>query len=125
MDFYIASSFSNKNLVRYIAQKLIIKGFRQTYDWTKNVRADTPATLQSTGELEKNAVASSDIFILLLPGGKGSHTELGIALALGKRVYIYSEEALDPVSCPSFYFVKGVERFHGKKDDFISTIGLV
>ncbi|WP_188455443.1 group-specific protein [Virgibacillus oceani] len=125
MKFYIASSFANKQLVRYMSQKLILKKHTQTYDWTKNQRAVTDVLLHSIGTLEKQAVADCDIFLLLLPAGKGSHTELGIALALGKKVHIYSPENIDPATASAFYYLEGVERFNGMIDDFIETIGLV
>ncbi|MEN1966570.1 nucleoside 2-deoxyribosyltransferase [Lentibacillus sp. N15] len=124
MKFYIASSFTNKELVNYVRLKLITKGYQLTYDWTKNQRATTTKTLQVIGENEKKAVASCDIFILLLPAGKGSHTELGMALALDKRVYLYSPKHLDPSAATSFYFVDGVTRFYGEIDEFVQIIGL-
>lgn len=125
MNFYVASGLANKEQVQYITQKLQSQGYNLTYDWTNNQRATTEKRLRSIGELEKNAVAKSDIFILLLPGGKGSHTELGMALALGKRVYIYSAEKIDKTTAPTFYYVDGVERFCGEIDGFVETIGLV
>ncbi|WP_099159017.1 group-specific protein [Virgibacillus ndiopensis] len=124
MKFYIASSFANKQAVHYISQKLMLKGYTQTYDWTKNQRATTNAQLHAIGTLEKQAVADCDVFLLLLPAGKGSHVELGIALGLGKRVHIYSSEQIDPANASTFYYLDGVERFFGEVDDFIKKIGL-
>ncbi|WP_164670524.1 nucleoside 2-deoxyribosyltransferase [Virgibacillus doumboii] len=124
MKFYIASGFSNKELVRYVTQKLLSKGHSHTYDWTANERAATKEKLRTIGELEKEAVADCDLFILLLPGGRGSHTELGMALASGKNVYIYSSDEIDPQTATSFYYVDGVKRFYGDIDDFIKKIGM-
>lgn len=125
MKFYIASSLQNKQLVKYVSMKLCSEGYSPTYDWTINQRATTVDQLQRIGTLEKNAIAACDIFILLLPAGKGSHVELGMAIALSKWVYIYTAEEMDPATASSFYYVDGVERFHGTIDDFIERIGLV
>lgn len=125
MRFYIASSFQNQNMVRYVSQKLLLKGFTQTYDWTMNQRAVEPSTLHAIGEQEKGAVQTSDIVILLLPAGKNSHVELGIALGLGKLVYIYSPQEIELVSASTFYFVDGVNRYSGDIDRFISMVGAV
>lgn len=125
MRFYIASSFQNQEMVRYVSQKLISKGFTHTYDWTMNQRAVEPESLKAIGEQEKNAVCSSDIFILLLPAGKSSHVELGMALGTGKQVYIYSQEKLDPATASTFYYVNGVNRITGDIDRFISLVGTV
>lgn len=124
MRFYVASSFENQNMVRYVSQKLTLEGFTLTYDWTMNQRAVEPNTLHAIGEQEKNAVQNSDIFILLLPAGKSSHVELGIALGLGKLVYIYSPEKIDLETASTFYYVNGVNRFFGDIDRFISMIGV-
>jgi hypothetical protein len=50
-----------------------------TYDWTQNSRAEDIPALREIGEKEKAAVMESDFVIILLPAGKGSHIELGIA----------------------------------------------
>jgi nucleoside 2-deoxyribosyltransferase len=124
MKFYIASSFDNKEAVRALASFLIKEGFTQTYDWTKNERAVTLEDLARIGEEEKNAVISADFFILLLPGGKGSHVELGIALALGKRIYIYSpeDEVNDFATATTFYHVSNVKRFTGSIEEFVEKL---
>jgi nucleoside 2-deoxyribosyltransferase len=124
MKFYIASSFTNKETVRVLASRLIEEGFTQTYDWTKNERATTLTDLARIGEEEKNAVMSADFFVLLLPGGKGSHVELGIAIGLGKRVYMYApdNELNHLETTPTFYYVSNVKRFTGTLESFIEHI---
>jgi nucleoside 2-deoxyribosyltransferase len=124
MKFYIASSFDNKETVRALANRLIEEGFIQTYDWTKNERATTVQELARIGEEEKNAVILADFFVLLLSGGKGSHVELGIALALGKRIYIYSpeDEVNDFAKATTFYHVSNVKRFTGSIEEFVEKL---
>lgn len=78
--FYVASSFKNIDTVRYVSNELINKGYIQTYDWTKNERASTIEDLKEIGRQERKAVMEADFIIVLLPAGKGSHIEFGIAL---------------------------------------------
>jgi hypothetical protein len=115
MKFYVASSFKNINSVRYVANTLKGEGFTHTYDWTQNDRAEDIPALREIGEKEKIAVMESDFVIVLLPGGKGSHIELGIALGLGKRVYLYSpdQQINDPTTTSTFYHLPEVYRFAG------------
>ena len=48
--------------------------------------------LREIGEAEKNAIKEADVFLLILDGGNGSHTEFGMAIALEKRyMYIMKE----------------------------------
>ncbi|CDQ40022.1 MULTISPECIES: hypothetical protein [Virgibacillus] len=90
MKFYVASSFKNIDKVRYVSEQLKNKGYIHTYDWTKNKRASTFKELKQIGQKEKNAVIESDFIVILLPAGKSSHIELGIALGLNKKVILYS-----------------------------------
>ncbi|MUK88174.1 group-specific protein [Ornithinibacillus sp. L9] len=122
MKIYIASGLQNKEQVRYVRQKLMEVGFSHTYDWTKNERATDEEGLRKIGEQEKQAVIESDFLILLLPGGKGTHTEFGMALALGKPVYLFSPTTMNLSEMTTFYYVDGVERFVGEIDDFITKI---
>lgn len=110
MKFYIGSSFSNISRVRELAAILKEQGFRQTYDWTSNSRAEDAKELRSIGEAEFAAVKEADFVVILLPAGKGSHIELGLALGFGKRVYLYAGEDLKehPAEASTFYFLQQV-----------------
>ena len=87
MNFYIASGFQNKHLVRSIANELKHAGWHHTYDWTRNERAVNQEQLREIGQAEKNAIKEADVFFIL-DGGNGSHTEFGMAIAL-EKIYMY------------------------------------
>lgn len=120
MNFYIASSFKNIQQVRVLSHELQLKGHNHTYDWTQNERANSLESLTTFGEKEKEAVMHSDFVVILLPAGKGSHIELGIALGLGKRIYLYSpsDELFEFDQTSTFYYVAGVNQFVGTLDSF-------
>jgi hypothetical protein len=122
--FYVASSFNNIETVRYVCNTLINRGFIQTYDWTKNQRALTLYDLKMIGSQEKNAVKEADFLIVLLPAGKGSHIELGIALGQGKKIYLYSPNGdIDNFETTStFYHLPEVEKCLGSIDDLIDRV---
>ncbi|WLR42176.1 nucleoside 2-deoxyribosyltransferase [Bacillus carboniphilus] len=121
MKFYIASSFQNKQQVIELSSILKENGHFHTYDWTKNQRANSLKALTEIGEAEKQAVLDCDLFILLLPGGIGSHVELGMALALKKTIYIYapSQEYFDFENTTTFYHDQGVQIVTGPFHEFI------
>ncbi|MEI4829270.1 nucleoside 2-deoxyribosyltransferase [Bacillus sp. FJAT-53711] len=119
MKFYIASTFTNKPLVRFVADKLKQAGWIHTYDWTKNEKATNRLELESIGKAEKQAVQAADVFLLLLDGGKGSHTEFGMALAWEKKVYLYSENhSLDT----TFYHLPEVHIVEGSIEEFVEQV---
>ena len=58
----------------------------------QNERAVNQEQLREIGQAEKNAIKEADVFLLILDGGNGSHTEFGMAIALEKRyMYIMKE----------------------------------
>ena len=124
MNFYIASSFQNIDQVRMVAAGLRSFGWNHTYDWTQNERVDSLDDLTRIGQLEKEAVAESDVVLVLLPGGKGTHIELGLAIAFEKRIYLYSqdEEVMNIGATSTFYHLPEVEICIGTIKDLIEKL---
>jgi nucleoside 2-deoxyribosyltransferase len=99
--YYIASSLDNAKQVRELKAVLDKAGWEHTYDWTVHgsVQKQGFARIAEVAEKETLGVSLADVIIVLLPGGRGTHTELGIALAksmtrkaFGHRVVIYSND---------------------------------
>lgn len=124
MKFYIASSFKNIDNVRFVSRQLINEGYILTYDWTKNQRASTIEELEVIGQEEKDAVIDADFIVVLLPAGKGSHIEMGIALGLSKKIYLYSpnEEVNNYTTTSTFYHLSEVKKCIGTLDDLVKKV---
>ncbi|WP_242145290.1 MULTISPECIES: nucleoside 2-deoxyribosyltransferase [unclassified Bacillus cereus group] len=119
MNFYIASSFQNKDLVRFVASKLKEIDWKHTYDWTQNERAVQKEQLQKIGQAEKQAIQEADVFLLLLDGGYGSHIELGMAIALEKKIHLYHKHNSLQTT---FYHLPEIHIFQGEIEAFVSYI---
>ncbi|HWR22961.1 MAG TPA: hypothetical protein VN366_05720, partial [Feifaniaceae bacterium] len=93
MTYYIASGLENSLRVGLAAEAL--SRHTRTYDWTTHgdIRREGPERMQGVSAAELEAVVAAELALVLLPGGKGTHTELGAALAAGreKRVILWSE----------------------------------
>lgn len=115
MRFYVGSSFSNKEEVRFIRDELRALGHTHTYDWTQHERAASIDALRSIGEEEIAGIQSADFVVILLPGGKGAHVELGIALGMNKHVFLYDlgDQMMNMVETSTFYHVDAVQRCEG------------
>lgn len=122
MKFYVASSFKNIPMVRAVSESLRSSGHHLTYDWTQNERASTATDLERIGQEERKAILEADVVIVLLPGGKGSHVELGLALALEKSIYLYSEAPLSMSESTTFYHLPEVRHVTGTLDEFLLLI---
>ena len=127
--FYVASSFRNIVNVRYVVQTLESKGYVNTYDWTQNAAARdagrvTVGDLRSIGRRERDAVMGADVVVILLPGGKSTHVELGIAIAQGRRTILHSpDEVINNLETTSaFYHLPEVEKCLGTLDDLLAMI---
>ena len=122
--FYVASSLNNKEAVRSVSEYLVSKGYIHTYDWTRNESVSSLEQLREIGQAEKDAVLEADFLIVLLPGGKGTHIEFGIALGQGKQIYLYSEtEEINEVGKTStFYHLPQVEKIIGSVDQLLESI---
>ncbi|MET3728539.1 hypothetical protein ABID52_002120 [Fictibacillus halophilus] len=116
MKFYLASGFQNKELVKKLGNDLQNKlHWQLTYDWTVNDKAVTKEDLAEIAIKEYEAVMEADITIVILPGGKGCHTELGIALGNKKVVILHDPEGkLHHLSeATTFYFLPQIIHWNG------------
>lgn len=95
MKFYIASHLENSENVRKIAQYLTYQGWDQTYDWTAHGLVDDKKRLVSVSLNEIQGVRDADVVFLLLPGERGTHAELGAAIAYEKPVVILALDQED------------------------------
>ncbi|MEA5038498.1 MAG: nucleoside 2-deoxyribosyltransferase [Clostridiaceae bacterium] len=123
MNFYISSRLNNIDKVRYVASRLKGNGWTQTCDWTNFDLSSE--SIRSIGEKECDGVKAADILIVITPQGRGTHIELGMAIALGKRVYIYHIDdsffKCDDNTC-AFYWLPQVKRLTGEIDTAIEVI---
>ena len=130
MIFYIASGLENAANVRKAAEILKSLGHEQSYDWTVHgdVRAQGAQRLLQVAKSESEAIMRSDLVLVLLPGARGTHTELGLAIGSahpGERIWVWSQTgehfASDERTC-AFYWHPCVRRFTGAFDGVVQAI---
>ena len=95
MKFYIATSLSRMAAHNAVRDALKMLGHEISYDWTLHgsVKSVSKERLREVALLELGGVSGADWVIVLLPGGKGTHLELGFAIASCKKVFLHSEDA--------------------------------
>lgn len=124
MKFYIGSGFYNVNHVRQLRDHLIEQGHTHTYDWTVNERAASIVDLREIGSKEFEAIRTSDFVVILLPAGKSSHVELGIALGADVPLFIHdaANRFDDFETTSTFYHLSHVIKLTGSLEDIPSRI---
>jgi nucleoside 2-deoxyribosyltransferase len=89
--YYLSTRKDRSNEAASLEQVLKSVGWERTYTWTDLGSCDSDAyATAALAELE--GVRSADVLIVLLPGGFGTHVEIGAALALGKPVILHSPD---------------------------------
>ena len=90
LKVYVASRLENFAEVRVMYAVLRDVGLSVSYDWTRDgdVRGRGVLARREVSEKEIRAVRESDALVLLTPGGRGAHVELGAALALGIAIVV-------------------------------------
>lgn len=132
MRIYIATGLEMASEARDLAATLESMGHTITYPWWTHgsVQRDGPERIAEVAEREAEGVMVADLFVALLPGGRGTHTELGMALACSAidgrvwRVCVVGPLAGDDgIEC-AFYRHPRVIRFPTVKD-FLGCTSLV
>lgn len=125
MKFYIGSGFKNCELVNYYSKKLEENGWKNTYNWTKNINKDiTIEDLKEISKLEQRGISDSDIVIILLPAGRGTHIELGMSIALNKKIFLCTsnKEEFSIENTVGFYQIPSIIKLIGTADENIKEI---
>ncbi len=125
MKFYIGSGMKNSELVNYYAKKLEENGWEHTYNWTKNIGGNSSVEdLIKYSKEEQQGIIDADVVIILLKAGRGSHIELGMALALNKKIFLCSptEDEFTLENTVGFYQLPNIIKLVGTKDENIKEI---
>lgn len=129
MRIYVASGLQNRERVVLAMDRLRSLGHEITYDWTRHgdVRSLGEARMEEVAQNETCGVTGADIVLLLLPGGKGTHIELGLSLATAKtkRILLWSETGVEfggGADTCVFYHHPAIERIACPFDELMQTL---
>ena len=116
MQIYNASKLENAPQVRAVRDALMKAGHSITYDWTQHgsVVGQGTERLKETAKNEAYGVASADMVVVLLPGGRGTHAELGMCIARNIPVLLVSENPdhfRDRMDTCAFYWNSNITQF--------------
>ncbi len=121
---YIGSKFKNANKVNELTNAFEKLDVINAYNWAANIKEEeTKEDLIDFAKKEMNAIKDADDVIFLLPLGKGSHIELGMALAYNKKIYLVSNDKNDfDNNTVNFYEMDGIKKVVVSDEKLISSI---
>jgi hypothetical protein len=99
---YVAGGVEIADVVHALGAELAAAGWIWTFDWTGFAQAGSKRAdllqelgggsvsggMRKLGQLEEDGVRRAHLVVIVLPGGIGTGTELGLALALRKPVIV-------------------------------------
>jgi nucleoside 2-deoxyribosyltransferase len=129
MSLYLASSLSNFRRIRRFRDQLAAFGIQLTYDWTQwgerleNAAVEPlgPSEIAAIAERELSGVIKCDLLAVVLPGGNGTHVELGAGLALGKKIFMLNDAGETGSRPVSFHHLTQIKTF-GSEEAFLLAI---
>jgi nucleoside 2-deoxyribosyltransferase len=89
--FYLATAKDRAARAEKLLEALKSRGGERTFTWA----GEDKAGAEEYPELalaELAGIREADVLIVLLPGGYGTHVEIGAALALGKPVILHAPD---------------------------------
>jgi nucleoside 2-deoxyribosyltransferase len=125
--FYLASGLPNAERAKSFIAALEDKGYVNTYNWaTHGSLQSAPELWNEVAQKEVQGVRSADFLVVLVPGGRGTHVEIGIALGLDFPIYLVAESAeqLDTGSQYTciFYNHPNITKLFAPKDDQLAKL---
>ena len=89
--FYLSTRKDRNAQAGVLLEALKAKGWERALDWTDQNDIG-PDGYADTALAEIAAVREADVLVVLLPGGYGTHVEIGAALALGKPIILHAPD---------------------------------
>jgi nucleoside 2-deoxyribosyltransferase len=121
--FYLATRKDYSKRAEPLLEALKAQGWERTFEWTAQDEASTDG-YGEVAEKELAGVRDADVLIVLLPGGYGTHVEIGAALALGKPVILHSPDQKtleNPYPCV-FHYHPGVKLLVSERPDIAAVL---
>jgi len=111
---YISASLKDVDEVQFWQKEFAKIGIVQAYDW---VNTSNPCPLAMI-----EAIEECEVFIMLMPGGRGSHIELGVALTCEKPIILVD---VDPNNKTLFYDIEDIIHVSTSLEAFQTTIKIL
>ncbi|WP_182480613.1 nucleoside 2-deoxyribosyltransferase [Peribacillus asahii] len=92
MQYYLAADEKNKKQVRSLVKKLKTRGYNCLNDSSVISQTSRKSNIINMDESEEQMIEKADFILVFLKAGKGNLYTIGYALALKKKIIVYSPE---------------------------------
>lgn len=124
--FYLSTKKDRSEEGGVISRALVERGWTCTFDWT-SLSDSASQDFVTLARLEIDGIRKADVVIVLLPGGFGTHVEIGAAIAFDKHIVLHSpsQGVLEtPYPCVFHYHpaIKIIVSEHLDIDDLLNVL---
>ncbi len=124
--FYLSTRKDSNAEAEPLLEALKANGWARTFDWA-NRGASGHSEYADLAVAEIAGIRDADVLIVLLPGGYGTHVEIGASLALGKPVILHApnREILEtPYAC-AFHYHPAVKLLVSEQVDVAAVLASI
>jgi len=89
--FFLSTQKDRSAQADALSEELETYGWKRTFAWTGEDGTGSGGHA-AIAMAELQGVREADVLVVLLPGGYGTHVEIGAALALGKPVILHAPD---------------------------------
>jgi nucleoside 2-deoxyribosyltransferase len=87
--FYLSTQKDRNDEASPLLEALEAKGWERSFNWSGR-EASSESEYADLAVAEIAGIRSADVVIVILPGGRGTHVEIGAALAMGKPIVLHA-----------------------------------
>jgi nucleoside 2-deoxyribosyltransferase len=89
--FFLSTRKDRSAEANSLSAALKDRGWERTFEW-KDEDGEGTESHAAIAVAELKGVRDADVLVVLLPGGYGTHVEIGAALALGKPIVLHAPD---------------------------------
>ena len=117
---YIASGLQNRARIIDLIDKFESLGISISYNWCSHGQVFNLDQLRAIAQNEINGVLNAKCILVVMPGGRGTHYEMGVAWAMKKPIVMLIED-INKHQWTSFHMLPEIIIVH-TEDEAISLV---
>ncbi len=131
--YYLSSGWGNRHYIGELIKELERAQkdsgqeypFEVSFDWTDDAYSNDTTTLprekhyRDISDKEIEGIRVAHVVIGILPGGRGTHIELGAAMGLRKPIYLFAHKSQEPLI--PFYYQSSVTLIGGPLPKYLNV----
>jgi|GEM_PF-4129315 len=122
VKYYIATGYPHRGRAKQLGDVIKAVGGEITCEWWLGDESEDIAELAEIGKREFKGIRDCDVLVCLMPGYQGTHTELGAAVILGKKVIVHDIDVSLAKPLVPCYYQDNVKWIYGSELQLVAEL---